>query len=158
MATASPPTGSGTPSADGAAIFRVVLVEDSALVAHRIEEALADIQNVVVIANAASELQARTVLDACRWDFLILDLQLKDGNGLNVLRALQGDPQMASRQIAVVTTFASAACARESLALGASYFFDKFHDLPALVALIRTLAALPSTSRSSRNAAQISAA
>ena len=141
MATAHPHAAGQTPATDGAAIFRVVIVEDSALVARRLEEAITDIPNVVVVATAASEAEARTVLGVCRWDFLILDLQLRDGNGLNVLRSFQGDAQAASRPIAVVTTFASAACARESLALGASYFFDKAHDLPALVTLIRKLAA-----------------
>ena len=141
MATAHPSAGTQAPAPDGAAIFRVVIVEDSALVARRIEEAITVIPNVVVVATATSEAEARTVLGACRWDFLILDLQLREGNGLNVLRSIQSDAQDAPRQVAVVTTFASAACARESLALGASYFFDKAHDLPALVALIRKLAA-----------------
>jgi DNA-binding NarL/FixJ family response regulator len=141
MATAHPSVDIPTPATDGAGIFRVVIVEDSPLVARRIEEAVTDISGVVVVATATSEAEARTVLGACRWDFLILDLQLRDGNGLNVLRSLQNDAQAASRQIAVVTTFASTACARESLALGASYFFDKAHDLPALVTLIRKLVA-----------------
>src|SRR4030095_14674278 len=141
MATAHSSAATHTPATDGAPIFRVVIVEDSLLVAHRLERAIANIPNVVVVATATSETEARTVLGACRWDFLILDLQLREGNGLNVLRSFQGDAQAASRPIAVVTTFASAACARESLALGASYFFDKAHDLPALVTLIRKLAA-----------------
>ena len=158
MATALPQAGAEDTFTEGASIYRVVIVEDSPLVAHRIEEAITDIRNVVVVATATSEGEARIVLAACRWDFLILDLQLKDGNGLNVLRSLQGDAQMDARRIAVVTTFASVACARESLALGASYFFDKFHDLPALVALIRTLAALPSPDRAATRAGQFTAA
>ena len=70
---------------------------------------------------------------------LILDLQLKQGNGLNVLRSLQQARRKRGR-IAVFTNYAFPQYRDRSMALGADYFFDKARDLPRMLALVRSLA------------------
>lgn len=121
--------------------MRVAIVEDSAIIRSRLEEALTDVPNVAVAGFADSEAAAQSLLAPGDWDLLILDLQLKGGNGLNVLRALQQVPAHKRGRVAVFTNYAFPQYKERSMALGADYFFDKARDLPRMLDLVAALAA-----------------
>lgn len=121
--------------------LRVALVEDSVLIRARLEEALTELPNVIVTGFAETESAARAMLASGDWDLLILDLQLKQGNGLNILRALQDLPASKRGQVAIFTNYAFAQYRERSRALGADHFFDKARDIPRLLHLVSDLAA-----------------
>lgn len=125
--------------------MRVAIVEDSAIIRDRLEEALSELPNVALAGHAESELAALSLLAPGDWDLLILDLQLKDGNGLNVLKSLRDLPKRRRGQVAVFTNYAFPQYRDRSLALGADYFFDKARDLPRMLALVESLATEPGT-------------
>jgi len=123
--------------------MRVAIVEDSVIIRERLEEALSELPNVALAGHAESELAALSLLAPGDWDLLILDLQLKRGNGLNVLKSLRELPKRRRGRVAVFTNYAFPQYKDRSLALGADYFFDKARDLPRVLALVESLAAEP---------------
>ena len=120
--------------------LRVVLVEDSERILTHLAEQLAAIENVCIAGTAATEAQALRLLGEGAWDLAVLDLQLKEGNGLRVLKAIREDTR-ASGIIAVFTNYAFPQYRNRSLELGADYFFDKARELDRIVALAGAMAA-----------------
>ena len=120
--------------------LRVVIVEDSARILTHLAEELSGIDNLRIAGTAATEAEALRLLGEGNWDLAILDLQLKEGNGLRVLKAVR--EQVAdSGTIAVFTNYAFPQYRKRSLELGADYFFDKSSELTRVVALAGDMAA-----------------
>jgi len=120
--------------------LRVVIVEDSARILTHLAEELSGIDNLRIAGTAATEAEALRLLGQGNWDLAILDLQLKEGNGLRVLKAVR--EQVAdSGTIAVFTNYAFPQYRKRSLELGADYFFDKSSELRRVVALAGDMAA-----------------
>jgi DNA-binding NarL/FixJ family response regulator len=69
--------------------LRVVIVEDSERILTHLAEELSAVDNVCIAGTAATEAQARELLAKGHWDLAILDLQLREGNGLRVLKAIR---------------------------------------------------------------------
>jgi DNA-binding NarL/FixJ family response regulator len=119
--------------------LRVVIVEDSERILTHLAEELSAIDNVRIAGTAATEADALRLLGQGNWDLAILDLQLKEGNGLRVLKAVREQFADAGA-IAVFTNYAFPQYRKRSLELGADYFFDKSRELPRLVALAGDMA------------------
>ena len=68
--------------------LRVLLVEDSPLIRERLAESIAEPGRIEIVGQADSEQAAIGMLAAAPWDAMVLDLQLRHGTGLGVLRAL----------------------------------------------------------------------
>ena len=71
---------------------------------------------------------------------MLLDLQLKQGNGLGVLRAI-GPSRPHGAKILVLTTYAIPQYRDRSLALGADAFFDKSREYDRVKSVLEDLAA-----------------
>ena len=118
---------------------RVVIVEDSERILAHLAEELSAIENLCIAGTAATEAEALDLLGEGHWDLAILDLQLREGNGLHVLKTLR-DGMHTPGTIAVFTNYAFPQYRKRSLELGADYFFDKSRELPGVVALAQDLA------------------
>lgn len=112
-----------------AAPLGVFLVEDSALIRDRLEAMLA-------LAGAATAGHANTVAGAipailaARPDLVILDIQLADGTGFDVLRAIRDQaPQI---DIYLFSNFASYPYRQLAERLGARGFFDKSREFDSM--------------------------
>lgn len=111
------------PAAVPAAELKLFIAEDSAAVRSRIVRSLQDLSGVRFVGMAASVSDAIRGLRDCRPDALVLDLQLEDGSGLEVLRAARVErPRL---RVIVLTNFASEPYRRAALAEGAEAFLDK---------------------------------
>jgi len=99
--------------------LRVLLVEDSPLIRERLAESIAG--------QADSEQAAIGMLSAAPWDAMVLDLQLRHGTGLGVLRALISR-RPPNTKVIVLTNYAFPQYRAKSMALGADYFFDKARE------------------------------
>ena len=116
-------------------MLRVLLVEDSAVLAERIREVLCQIQDVELVSVVTDESSAIAAARASSIDVMILDLQLRKGTGFGVLNALG-----ANRPIAVVlTNYAIPAYRKRAQELGVEYFLNKSLDYDRLPDVIRTL-------------------
>ena len=119
--------------------LRVVIVEDSERILTHLAEELSAIDNLCIAGTASTETDALRLLGQGNWDLAILDLQLKEGNGLRVLKAVRGQAAD-SGTIAVFTNHAFPQYRKRSLDLGADYFFDKARELSRVVGLAGDMA------------------
>lgn len=115
-------------------VLRVFIVEDSPVIRDNLVGALEDLAPVQVVGWAADEdsaLRAMQSEDAQPLDMVIIDIFLKSGSGIGVLRGL------ASHQVTfervVLTNYATEDIRRECAQLGASRVFDKSTDIDALI-------------------------
>ena len=116
-------------------MLRVLLVEDSVLLADRIREVLGQIQDVELVSVVTDEISAIAAARSKGIDVMILDLQLRKGTGFGVLSALG-----AERPITVVlTNYAIPAYRKRAEELGVEYFLNKSLDYDRLPDVIRTL-------------------
>jgi DNA-binding NarL/FixJ family response regulator len=113
--------------------LKAFIVEDSAVIRDNLVAALEEMVPLTVVGTAEDEAGAlqwlADPLHDC--DIAIVDIFLRRGTGLNVLRALQRDDRTADR--VVLTNYATEEIRRHALALGASRVFDKSGEIDALV-------------------------
>jgi len=106
---------------------RVFLVEDSPIVRLRLAEALTIPGTIEVVGEADSEAEAVAALRRTPWNALILDLTLKQGSGLGVLKAIR-PWRPPGAKIIVLTNCAATPMRQASLAQGADLVLDKMHE------------------------------
>lgn len=121
--------------------LRVVIIEDSQIILERLEESLALIGNVEVVGHADNERDALMLLRNARWNVALVDLQLKSGTGIGVLKALGESAADDRHRVIVFTNYAYPQYEARCRALGAAHFFDKSRQWNSLMELITTLAA-----------------
>jgi DNA-binding NarL/FixJ family response regulator len=119
--------------------LRVFVVEDNPLIRDRLVETLTSTGHIDVVGHAESEREAVDALGGVQWDALVLDLQLRHGTGLGVLRAI-GPSRPEGAKILVLTTYAIPMLRDRSLALGADAFLDKAREYDRAVDLLVDLA------------------
>jgi DNA-binding NarL/FixJ family response regulator len=107
-----------------------LLVEDNPTIRDNLIAALGELTDVSVVATADSATQALAVLaEHAGWELTVLDLFLKEGSGLTVLRACQGRP--AWQHILILTNYPTAEIRRRCVELGADGVYDKSTELDA---------------------------
>ncbi len=117
--------------------FRVLLVEDSRVLAERLRESLDMLEGVEVVGAVADESSAVALAKEKHIDVIILDLQLKEGTGFGVVRRLGADRP----KVIVFTTYMLPEYQRQADSLGVEYFLNKSRDYERLPQLIQELAA-----------------
>jgi len=122
--------------------LRVLLAEDSTLLAARLTELIHRLPDVELVGTVDSEADTLSHVAADTPDVLILDLHLRSGSGFGVLRALSrsGSPASAASgrrpKIVILTNFGLPEYRREAEAFGVEAFLDKSRDyfrLPSLL-------------------------
>jgi len=111
----------------------VFLVDDSAPVRDRLREIVGLGQPVVVVGEAGDVAGAIIGITDTRPAFVVLDYQLRDGTGLDVLRGL---PPLPGTVVIVLTNHATAQVKAACLAAGAGYFLDKSKEFDRLCTII----------------------
>jgi two-component system, NarL family, response regulator DevR len=119
-------------------LLKVFLVEDSALVRERMAALLGTLPGVAVVGEAADSDAAIRGLAASGAQVVLLDLQLGETSGMDLLAAL---PELDRAVISIVLTNHSTKSVREAcVALGANYFFDKTREFTLALDTIAHLA------------------
>jgi len=118
-----------TPRADartqavGAACRSVFIAEDSRIVRERLVAMLDEIDGVSVVGEAESAQDAvQGILDT-RPDWVLLDLQLIGGTGIDVLRQVRS--RVPDTKFVVLTNLSTPQYRRICFEAGANHFFDK---------------------------------
>ncbi len=114
-------------------LLKTYIVEDSPVIRENLIATLEELVPVEVVGTADDEATAVSWLtrssNAC--DLVIVDLFLKGGSGLGVLKAaneLRPDPKLV-----VLSNYATPDIRRKCLALGADQVFDKSNEIDALI-------------------------
>ena len=115
--------------------MKVFLVEDSPLLRERLEKMLGAIPGAQTVGHAPSARDAIAGIQAAQPDAVVLDIQLEEGNGFDVMRAVRSTVPQA--KFYVLTNFAHEGYRRMAEKLGAHGFFDKSREIEALQAALR---------------------
>lgn len=127
--------------------LRTFVVEDSPVILESLVPALETLAPVEVVGNAGDEAGAIQGLQELgpSVDLVLIDIGLKAGSGLGVLRRMAQERQRAKR--AVLTNYATPEMRRKCLALGADVVFDKSNELDELFAYCARLSATGARAR-----------
>jgi two-component system OmpR family response regulator len=118
-------------------VLKVLLVEDSSVLTERMAEALCQFPEIDLVGTADSEHPALLEIRRRRVDVVLLDLQLKQGTGFGVLRAIGS---MQSKPcVVVLTNHDTAEHERNAVALGANCFLDKARDFQRLPEILQQI-------------------
>lgn len=116
---------------------RLVIIDDHPVVREGLKAYLELQADVEVVGEASTLREAVDLLTRETPDLLLLDLQLPDGSGLNLLPHLRTLPQ--TPKVLVLTSFLDDASVREALRAGASGFLIKHSGPAALLDGIRAV-------------------
>ena len=112
-------------------VRNVLLVEDDRVVADLMAQALKRAGFATIF--AADVCEALRVLSSFRIDAVLLDMQLPNGSGLDIIQRLRSSSRTGDVPIMVVSGTLDPEAARFAIAAGADSFFQKPPDLEQLV-------------------------
>ena len=112
----------------------IIHVEDSELILLRLAEWIVEIDPTFTVLPAQSLGEAEALLKQYAPDFMVLDVNLPDGNALN--RLLDFKKLCPHMQVAVLTNSNDAFTRLKCKQLGADWVFDKAIDIPMLVEVL----------------------
>ncbi|MGP1679069.1 MAG: response regulator [Burkholderiales bacterium] len=123
------------------ATLMVFLVEDSPAIRARLAATVRQIEGAELVGEAGTVAGAIDGIRATHPGAVILDLQLQDGSGLDVLRAVY--PCAPELHVAVLTNYATDQHRRACMNAGAEYFLDKSSDFPRIREIVQRWTARP---------------
>ena len=118
--------------------LQIFLVDDSKSMRERLRAMLGEIAGVELIAEADNEIDALRGINASLPDLVILDIKLKHGSGIEVLR--QVAPLRPRVKVAVLTNHGQPQYRTRCLDLGAHCFYDKSKEINAFAQMLNDLA------------------
>jgi DNA-binding NarL/FixJ family response regulator len=124
------------PSKSSPPALRIFLVEDSAAVRNLIVENLAQIPGIAWAGFSDTESDALEQLLTQSCDVLIVDIELKQGNGMSLLRKLSQAHAHAQSLKVVFSNNICDAYRRSGQQYGVRHFLDKSYELPQLRVLL----------------------
>lgn len=99
-------------------------------------ENLSDISRLEVAGFADTEAEAIRLLSQDAYDVVIFDIELRQGNGISVLRSLASSPRSQDILKIIFSNNVSGAYRRVGAQFGVHHFFDKTSELPRLHAIL----------------------
>ena len=113
--------------------FRAYIVEDNPTIRDNLVETLQELAMIDPVGTAETEHEGRQWLAEHngRWDLAIVDLFLKEGNGLNILEACR--VRRPDQKMVVLSNHATRDIRWRCAQLGADAVFDKSTELEELV-------------------------
>lgn len=122
-------------------MITVVVADDQPLVRLGLRVLLETESDVELVGEAADGREALEVVRAAGPRVLLLDIRMPEVDGLEVLRAVTADPELAGTRVVMLTTFELDEYVFESLRAGASGFLTKDAEPTELLRAIRVVAA-----------------
>ena len=117
----------------------VFILDDSPQLMEMLCELISDPGHIEVVGSASSAIKALEAIRLSSPDVVIVDLQLKDGSGLDVVKAIRLLPQTQNVVIILFTNHVSRELHNHALALGANYFFDKSRDHAQILDVLQVI-------------------
>ncbi|CAD5981260.1 Chemotaxis protein CheY homolog [Planktothrix tepida] len=126
-------------SAQGVWIMRrILVVDDSATMRKMVIASLRDLTDVS-FSEAGNGLEAIEQLEVAPFDLMILDLNMPDMHGLEVLKFVLGHPSYHDTPIVILTTKGDENSRSEAIAAGAACYLTKPFQPKFLASEIRQL-------------------
>src|SRR3954471_13694513 len=111
--------------------LKAFIVEDSPVIRENLVAALEEMAPIEVVGTAEDEATAVQWLEDHEGELAVVDIFLKTGSGLGVLKAAasSGSPM----KVVVLSNYATPDMRRKCLELGADRVFDKSNEIDALI-------------------------
>ena len=123
-------------------LMKMLLVEDSTLLREILFETINSLKNLSVEGLAATQSSAISLLDESQFDILLLDIELAEGNGFEVIKHTQKlNYPFKAPIILMLTNHAHPHYRKMAKELGVRYFFDKSMDFDLAMKAIEQEAA-----------------
>jgi two-component system, NarL family, response regulator DevR len=129
--------GNGSNSVHKGPIIRIFLVEDSAIIRERLLRLLDGLDGVEVIGHADNATDAVAGIVASAPDVVVLDIKLKNGSGIEVLRHIKH--RLPRITVIMLTNYATGEYRRRCFEAGAQYFLDKTNEFQKLQSILDQL-------------------
>jgi len=115
----------------------ILIVDDSILIVERLLDFIGSIENIDEIKHADTYEKAELLFRQCKPDIVLLDIQLPDASGINLLNKIKSY----HREVIVLmfSNHASSYYKTVCMELGADYFFDKSKDFDLIPGIISSL-------------------
>ncbi|MDD5723384.1 MAG: response regulator transcription factor [Syntrophales bacterium] len=107
--------------------MKVFIVDDSEVVCDGLESMLSEIKGLWLIGKAQDVRGAVEAIQRLEPDFVILDIRLIDGSGIDVLREIK--KMEPSPVVLVLTNYPYPQYRKKCQDLGAEYFLDKVTEI-----------------------------
>ena len=124
--------------------LRILLVEDSPLLRGRLENMLSQHAAFKVTGLAAAEAEAVEKLDTVPYDAIVVDVELRPGSGIGVIRqarARNKDVKDGGHVWIIVLTNYDLPTVRERcMQAGADHFLDKMREIDQLIPILLGIA------------------
>ena len=119
--------------------IKTFIVEDSPVIRDSLIATLEELVPVKVVGTAEDEFAAVSwINDPSNFcDLLIVDIFLKEGSGLGVLRSIHALSKR--HKVVVLSNYATEDIRRKSFELGADRVFDKSNEIDALISYCKEL-------------------
>jgi DNA-binding NarL/FixJ family response regulator len=117
--------------------MNVIIVDDSELVCSGLESMLSEIEGVHIVGKAQDVRGAVESIQRLQPDFVILDIRLVDGSGIDVLKEIK--KLSPSPTVLVLTNYPYPQYRKKCLDLGAEYFLDKVTEIDKIPGIINKM-------------------
>src|SRR5687767_13476375 len=121
--------------------IRIITVDDSLIVAERLQSMLNEVESVEYLGNATSISGALQLIQQEEPNVVVLDIHLKEdvlaANGVHLLIQLRMKyPKM---KIIMLTNLSAPQYRHTCMTLGADYFFDKTNDFEKIPVVLKEI-------------------
>jgi two-component system, chemotaxis family, chemotaxis protein CheY len=116
----------------------ILVVDDSRVIREMVAACLKPDSSLVVV-QASSGLEAIEQLSLRRFDLMILDLNMPDIGGIEVLEFVRGQERLSALPIIIVTTRGDESSRASAMAAGASLYLTKPFEPEVILSHVRAL-------------------
>ena len=124
--------------------LRILLVEDSPLLRSRLENMLSQYVAFKVTGLASAEAEAVEKLESVSYDAIVVDVELRPGSGIGVIRAARArNPDTGDGNhvwVIVLTNYDLPTVRERCMAAGADHFLDKMREIDQLMPILLQIA------------------
>lgn len=119
-------------------LIRVLIIDDHAVVREGLKHVISRQIDMIVAGEAATCAESLRLLDEQRFDVVVCDVKLPDGQGWDVLKYVKSKPEPVP--VLMLSAFSDEQYAVQALKTGADGYINKGVPAETLVAAIRRLA------------------
>ncbi len=118
--------------------MKVLVVDDHAIVRHGLKQILSELDEITLVAEAATGNDAIRMVRDAAWDLVMLDITLPDRNGIEVLKQLKNEfPKL---RVLMLTGHGENQYALRALKAGAAGYLTKQSAADELITAVRQVA------------------
>ena len=115
--------------------MKVLIADDSVVVQQRLVKLISSIEGVEIVGQASTGAETISLVRSQKPDIVILDIQMPDGTGIDVLAKFKNDKN--KPKFIVLSNYSTEAFREKCLVEGANRFFDKSTEFEKVINVLK---------------------